>query len=301
MKQTIYIDVLVAVNLFINYFLLLAVVRFLKITVRRRRILAGAALGAAFSLVILLPEMSAVLSFFVKIGLSVAIVLTTFFHLELKQFLKALACFYLINFAFAGLMIAVWYLASPPGLAMNNGIVYINISPLLLLATTVLSYFIIRLVSRLSGQEVPKESFCDVIIENDGKTVRLTAKVDTGNSLKEPFSQLPVVVVSFEAVRSLLPDELNGLFQGDLQSRDLSGTKQEEWIKKIRLVPFHVLSGEGTLPAFKPDVLTVVTADKSKSADGYVAVSSSGIGSGAFSALINPEMLNQSQLTNVRG
>lgn len=299
MKQTIYIDVLVAVNLFINYFLLLAVARFLKILVRRRRILAGAALGAVFSLMILLPEMSALLSFFVKIGLSVAVVLTTFFRLELKQFLKALACFYLINFAFAGLMIAIWYLAAPPGLTMNNGIVYINISPLLLLFTTVLSYFIIRLVSRLSGQEIPKESFCDVIIENNGKSVRLTAKVDTGNSLKEPFSQLPVVVVSFEAIRPLLPDELHGLFKGDLQSRNLLGTRYEEWMRKIRLVPFHALSGEGTLPAFKPDALTVAASNKS--VEGYVAVSRSGIGSGEFSGLINPEMLNQSQLTNVRG
>ena len=50
-----YVDVLLGLNLFINYFLLLSVAKFLRISVRRLRLLAGAAIGAAYSLVILVP------------------------------------------------------------------------------------------------------------------------------------------------------------------------------------------------------------------------------------------------------
>ena len=57
----VYIDVLLGVNLFVNYFLLLAVGRFLHLAVRRLRLLAGAAVGAVFSLSILLPPLPAVL------------------------------------------------------------------------------------------------------------------------------------------------------------------------------------------------------------------------------------------------
>ena len=41
MKQTIYIDVLLAVNIFINYFLLLAAAKFLAVKRVRLRILAA--------------------------------------------------------------------------------------------------------------------------------------------------------------------------------------------------------------------------------------------------------------------
>ena len=48
MKQTIYIDVLLAVNIFINYFLLLAAAKFLAVKRVRLRILAASILGAAY-------------------------------------------------------------------------------------------------------------------------------------------------------------------------------------------------------------------------------------------------------------
>ena len=46
MQQTVYVDVLLAVNLFVNYFLLLTVRGFLHIPCRRSRLLLGAAVGA---------------------------------------------------------------------------------------------------------------------------------------------------------------------------------------------------------------------------------------------------------------
>ena len=71
----VYIDVLLGVNLFVNYFLLLAVGRFLHLAVRRLRLLAGAAVGAAFSLSILLPPLPAVLPTSRKKSLQLAVVL----------------------------------------------------------------------------------------------------------------------------------------------------------------------------------------------------------------------------------
>ena len=46
MKQVIYVDVLVAINLFVNYFLLLATAKFFSLSVKRYRILLASALGA---------------------------------------------------------------------------------------------------------------------------------------------------------------------------------------------------------------------------------------------------------------
>ena len=62
MKQTIYIDVLISINLFINYFLLLSVAKILTLKPERKRIILSSFIGSLYSLVILLPSINIVLS-----------------------------------------------------------------------------------------------------------------------------------------------------------------------------------------------------------------------------------------------
>ena len=271
MKQTVYIDVLVGVNLFINYFLLLAVSKFLSITVKRMRLFAAAALGAAYSLTILLPEVNLFLSFMIKLVMAATIVLAAYSFCGVKQFLRQLAAFYIISFAFAGFMLALWFFIAPQGLIIKNSVVYFNISPLLLIILTVICYLIIRAINRLTGRQAPDEIFCRMKIDYDGKSVSFIGKVDTGNSLTEPFSNYPVVVVYDQCVESLIPEEDSG---------------------KIRLVPFQAVSGGGLLPAFKPDLLTVICGKKQIEIHNvYIAVTKSKLGE--FSALLNPDLLQK--------
>lgn len=56
MSQVVYVDVLLALNLFINYLLLLSGACLLREKVRRWRLLLGAALGAIYALVIFCPS-----------------------------------------------------------------------------------------------------------------------------------------------------------------------------------------------------------------------------------------------------
>lgn len=271
MKQTVYIDVLVGVNLFINYFLLLAVSKFLSLPVKRPRLLAASTLGAAYSLTILLPEINLFLSFFMKLVMAATIVLAAYPFNGLKQLLRELASFYIMSFAFAGFMLALWYFIAPQGLIIKNSIVYFNISPLLLIVLTVMCYLIIRLINRLTGQQASDQILCKIKIDYNGKSCSCFAKVDTGNSLTEPFSNYPVAVVYEESIASIVPPEDSG---------------------KIRLVPFQAVSGGGLLPAFKPDLLTIVCRKKQIEIHNvYVAVTK--VKLGEFSALLNPDLLQK--------
>ncbi len=274
MKQTIYIDVLICINLFINYFLLLAVSKFLSLPVKRPRLFAAAALGAAGSLIILVPEINLFLSFFMKLILSVAIVLVAYPFYGIKQFLRELATFYIMSFAFAGFMLALWYFIAPQGLIIKNSVVYFNISPLLLIIMTVICYFLIRLINRITGRQAPENLFCKIQIDYNGKSVSCSAKVDTGNTLTEPFSNAPVAVVCEECIAALIPPEDSG---------------------KIRFVPFQAISGSGLLPAFKPDKLTIFCGKNQIEIDEvYIAVANSKLG--AFSALLNPDLLQKTSV-----
>ncbi|WP_457942320.1 sigma-E processing peptidase SpoIIGA [Caproiciproducens sp. LBM24188] len=271
MKQTIYVDVLVGVNLFINYFLLLAVSKFLTIPVRRRRILLGALLGSAYSLFILLPDIPVMLSLLVKLIMSATIILASFSFRGFKQFLRQLATFYIISFSFAGLMLAIWYFIAPQGLIIKNSVVYFNISPLLLILLTVVCYLMIRLIHRISGRQAPEQLFYRIRIEYGNQTAACVAKVDTGNSLCEPFSNYPVVVVTNGCAGKMLPSEDSG---------------------KIRLVPFHAVSGNGLLPAFKPDRLVILSGKKEyEQKNVYIAVTQARLGEAE--ALLNPDLLQR--------
>src|SRR5659263_672773 len=98
--MVVYIDILFAVNLILNYFILLAVSILLKRKDKRLRILAGAAFGALYSLFIFYPQLTYLYSIFVKIIASVIIVLITFKCSNIKTFAKLIMFFYLISFLF---------------------------------------------------------------------------------------------------------------------------------------------------------------------------------------------------------
>lgn len=271
MQQTIYIDVLAGINLFINYFLLLAVSKFLSYPVRRPRFIGAAALGALFSLSILLPELGTALSLLMKLVMSVLIILVAFGFGEIKFFLRAVCAFYIINFSFAGFMLVLWYFLAPQGLVIRNSIIYFDISPLLLIFLTVVCYFLITLFNRITGRQMPRELICRLTVKYAGHTNICVAKVDTGNSLKEPFSGFPVAVVYEHA---------------------LSGIPTQKEIPNFRLVPYEAVSGDGLLPAFRPDLLTVSDGKKTyRTNHVYIAVTKTK--PGTFDALLNPDLLQE--------
>lgn len=292
MKQVVYVDVLLAVNLFVNYFILLGSARFLSLAIKRRRLLLGASLGAFYSLYILLPPLHAVFSLLVKLVMSITIVLATFGCPSFKQALKTTACFYSISFAFGGIIFALWYFLAPPGLLVNNGVVYFDISPIFLVIATLFCYGILRLIHRFTGQPLAKELFCSVEIELAGKKVLLRAKVDTGNSLTEPFSHLPVVVAEYAEVEPLLSEEARRFFQPALV---LAGGEIEDpstWGARCRMVPFRAVSGEGMLPAFRPDEVKVYHGNQAQKKEAYIAVCQKGTLGGEFAALTSSQLIS---------
>lgn len=272
LKPTIYVDVLVAVNFFINYFLLLACAKFLSVPAKRWRFAVASGLGAFFSLSIFLPEFPAWATVMIKLLMSAAIVLCAFGFHSWKQFLRNTAAFYLINFGFAGLMLALWYFLAPQGLMIRNSIVYFDISPVLLIILTVICYLIITLVCRITGRQMPKELFCRITIHSGGISCTCNARVDTGNSLREPFSNYPVIVVSRSVIERMLPKS------------NSTG---------LRLIPFGAVSGSGLLKAFRPDLVIIFYGKKIIEIHKvYIAVSESKLEN--CDALLNPDILQAS-------
>ena len=116
---TIYIDILVCLNVIVNYFLLLASGKFLSRPYKRWRILLGAFLGGLYSLYILLPQLAQWFTILVELAMAATITLTAFGR---KGILKTCSCFFAMSFLFAGSMFLLWKTAAPKNLIINNGV-----------------------------------------------------------------------------------------------------------------------------------------------------------------------------------
>lgn len=288
----IYLDVLIALNLLIDYLLLLSAARLLNLAPKRLRVIAGALIGAASSALVLLPRLNGLLSLLINAGVAALMVLAACGYHTARLFGKTLLCFYAVSFSFSGIMYAVWYGIAPDGMLWRNGVVYFDISPILLIIMTILCYLILTLIHRLTGRRAPSKRFYPVEISMLGRSVPVRAMVDTGNSLVERISGAPVVVVEFDAIRNLLPEALSPIFKkGRLD--DIARLEDTPLQDRFRMVPFSGLGSNGILPAFFPDKVTVRgrTVDKV-----CVAVYGHDLSSGSYHALIPPQIAELAEL-----
>jgi stage II sporulation protein GA (sporulation sigma-E factor processing peptidase) len=273
--QTVYVDVLVAVNLFIDYFLLLLVTKFLHITVRRSRLILGALVGAAGSLVILLPPLPPAADFLVKLCIALPVTLVAFGFHGVRAFAQRVLSFFLLSFALAGILVVMWYFLAPNGLFVKNSVIYFDVPPLLLIVLTLLSYFVIRLVQRVTGRGPLQHTVCRIKLKLGGRECTLQARVDTGCALKEPFSGLPVVVAEQSALPPL-PDA------------------------PPRMIPFVSVGGEGLLRAWKAESCTLLfPGEEACSAECYIACTDKKLSGGEYQALIPPQMMDETESTRI--
>lgn len=293
MKQVVYIDVLFVLNMFINYLLLLTTAKITHLEASRWRLLGGAALGGLYALLIFTPVINIIYTLGAKLLFSLSIVLTVFKNLNAKRLIKALACFYGVNFAFAGAMFAIWITLTPKGMMINNGIVYFNFSIVTLVITAVIIFFLLNLLSFFNRRQVAHSHQYQVTLSLNGKTAKAAALMDTGNTLTDAFSGTPVVVAEYRVVEKLFPENLHSFFQG---KADEVYQMNREWSARIRLIPFSSIGGEGMLPAFRPDQMTIEGFQTSlQTHKVLIAVCNGKISSGEYGVLLNPDLLQEKE------
>ncbi len=274
--NTIYLDVLFCVNFIIDYLLLLFVKTFLSLPCRLRRLLLGAAVGGIMSFVILLPPLPSGLSILISFAGASVVVGAAFSPLSVRCFFKAAAAFFLSGFAYCGIMMAIWTIFSSDNILIRNSSVYIGISPTMLVVTALFSYAVLRVIMRITGRGKITSDFCTVIVEFGTEKVTLNAKIDTGNTLKEPFSGLPVIVAVKGACKnlSLFKDtDINKLAPG------------------LRIIPFTSVGGKGLIPAGRPDNVIIKHSGISRSACAYLAVCDDSLITDSVQALVPAEII----------
>ena len=258
--MTIYIDIVLIENLIMNYIILFTTAVVLKIKVNHIRLILASLLGAGYSIIAYMGIIKVYSSIILKIILSVLIIYIAFNPQNIKKMCKDLLLFYLVSFVFGGAAFALIYIIKPQNILMKNGL-FLGTYTLktVMLGAVVAFCIIIGAFAIIKNKISKKDMFCEIEILINQKKIKTKAMIDTGNMLKEPITNVPVIVVEHILLYSCMPKEiLNNLKEimgGDF--KNIPCDIQEKYISKLKLIPFSSLGKQnGMLIGIRPEYVT---------------------------------------------
>jgi stage II sporulation protein GA (sporulation sigma-E factor processing peptidase) len=264
-QTTVYLDVLLVFNLYVNYILIRMTASLTHSHLSTGRALAASAVGSLCTLMILLPTLPLFLSLLCKAGSAAVLCAVAFgWHNRIRLCWSCL-CFLGMSLVMAGLLMAL-ALCSNTRVLYANACWYLDISLFRLVLFTAAAYVLLGVVQRFHDRTHATEGEYRVLVRHGSITVQMEGLADTGNSLVDFLTGLPVIICG--------------------------GEKMETAAKQIRCrpLPYTTVSGSGILPVFRPDEVVIYASHSgtAKSVDALIGVSSGENGR----AIFNPKLLH---------
>ena len=263
--MTIYIDIVLLENIIMNYIIIYATAIILKKNKRHIRFFIASFIGAIYSILAYISILKIYSNIFLKIILSIIIVYIAFNPQNIKKMWKALAIFYLVSFVFGGVAFAMIYMVKPQDVLMRNGL-FLGTYPLkTIILGAIISFVLIVVVFKIIKTQISKKSmYCDIEIKLNEKIINTKAMIDTGNLLKDPITNTPVIVVERSLLYECLPKEIlnniEKILGGDLDS--VPENIKNKYINKLKIIPFSSLGKEnGMLIGIKSEYIILKNSE----------------------------------------
>ena len=273
----VYADILFVVNLIVDYFLLKITLKILKTSPKTWRMVLSAVTGALFSFYIFLPPSAFIIEILVHLLMSVVMTLVCIGFRSLKFFARAIVTLFVVTCGYGGIMTALWQAFKPKGMIINNSVVYFNISPVVLVGTTVLGYFLYMIFSKVFALSSKEAQRCNITLYALGKSVGVAAIIDTGNSITDVMSNSEIIIGD-KAVGIALFGNL------EVAKNPLLATR-------YRTVPCDTVSGKGILEGFRCDFCHIYLKERSLTLlNPILAISKTPIKED-YSVILNPKIL----------
>ncbi len=263
--MTIYLDIILCENLLMNYIILFATYVIIKPKTKHPqiRMILSSLLGSIYAIIIYLNILSIYTNLLAKITLSVVMVYIAFAPPNIKQLLKQILIFYLVSFIFGGCTFALIYFLKPENVEMKNG-VFVGIYPIKVgLIAGIIAFIITQIAFKINKSKLNnKNTFIEIELYNKNKMTKARALLDSGNMLKEPISQKPVIVVEKAILSKIIPEEVLNYIERMVGGDDQERNEMQEYLSKIRMVPFMSLGKEnGMLIGIRLDKIKINTED----------------------------------------
>lgn len=278
--MTVYLDLVFALNFAVNYLLLRGTARLGASAAPRKRLLGGAALGAAYAVAVYLPGCGWLTVIPLK-GLVAAGMLVLAFGCR-RSTLRLGAVFAGLSLVLCGSVYAVELLKGGTVRYYRRSLLYpVSFGALLLTAAGV--YAACRLL--LPRLTFAADSVVALTLELDGRRVALSALRDSGNTLADPVTGAPVLTAQWQCAARLLPSER-------LTARDFAvpatlALRLKRY--RPRLIPYHAVGVEGGMLLALPCRITM----GKRTWLGLAAFSPTPLSGGAYEALVGASLCGE--------
>ncbi len=280
--RVIYLDVLLVLNFCMDYCIVRAASAIGGRPCAMRRLCLASGLGALYAAgCVLVPWLSALP---MRVLSCAAMAGTAFSARSARQLLRQTLLVMLVAFVFGGCVVA---LEQVSGTDLSvGGALYAPVSRRVLVLSAVLAYGLSGMVFRGQARESRPhgETVC---LTCGGAVHEVYLLVDSGNTLRDPATGRPVLVLTRAAAMKILPEEARfvPLLLEEDNAAELVQRARQEGIPGWRLISFQSLGGGGMMPCFHPEA---VTRANGAPYDSMIAVSGVPVCAGEYDGLIEP-------------
>ena len=229
----VYIDVLIFVNFIVNIFILHVTVQTLRKRVKLVWICLSSFVGSLYVLTVVYPKLQYLSYIPFKILIVIIMILIVFREKNILFNIKASLIFILYSILLAGMC---FYIAMSNSSGTQFNVIIINFPYQKLLLSAMIIYMLIYRVMIFIGDRKKISTLIytvDIINKNYKKTIK--AFLDTGNELREPATNLPVLIVERDILSEVMLEKNNTYY-----------------------IPYTVVNGtNGRLIGFKPECVNI--------------------------------------------
>jgi stage II sporulation protein GA (sporulation sigma-E factor processing peptidase) len=245
--MVVYLDMLLLQNFFVNIFLLTITLQTIKKKCKILKLVMGAFVGSLYVIAMLYPKYAIFTTTPFKILVAMVMILITTAQKNFLLNLKATIIFIFYSMLLAG--VAFYSALSDMPTLSPNTVVYNFNNKNTFIGIMVIYVFIHRIVTYIKDRKKLNSFVYSVDIYTKGIKTSLKAFLDTGNELREPATNLPVIIIEKEYFNKI----------------DLEGYS-------IYHIPYSVVNGyNGKLIGIKPDNIKITFDDITKDENAIIA------------------------------
>lgn len=273
----IYIDVLVITNAAVTLMFILGLGKITHTALKKLRIAVSCIFGGLSSLLVIAEPQGFFQSLIVSSVKIICIIITILIAFKWRGLLSLVKYFLLyltMNLLFAGCCFLLWEITGSRIIYIKNYTVYFDISLISIAVSTILAYAAITVYDIITTRCFRKDKAYKAKYTVGDYEITLPAVADTGNTLCDSFTGIPVIV--------FYCDELFEHFNLDYENYCT--------VNGFRLIPYSTINGSSLISVTSRGKVEILSEDNfSKEVRCYVGIVKSA--DNKSRAIFNPNLL----------
>lgn len=267
--MTVFIDILIIENFIVNYFLIYITSQALKLRLSNSNIIFASLIGSFYVLVLFSLKLQFFAALPFKFFIAFIMIVVSFRKIDMFSKIKAYGIFILFSMMLAGLC---FFLALYKYNYENYATFILSRYPItkMIIAIMIIYLLLSRLLYYLKDRQAVSKLIyvVDIYFGNGYKSIK--AFLDTGNELREPVTNLPVMLVQQEIFNNMGMEKIDKLY-----------------------IPYKVINGTNSrIQGFKPNYIDIHIGKETKRREVIIGFCNTKLSScGDYVALLSREII----------